>query len=131
MKKLLLSAALLTSLLAPAAYAQSACKGMSQSKCEADSACTWVSSFERKDGKVVNAFCRKAPGKKAGAAKQQGEKALNKAQGQGKQAADKAKGQAKKAGAKAEGKAKQAGAKAEGKAKKAAAKAEQKAKAAQ
>lgn len=120
MKKLLLSAALLTSLLAPAAYAQSACKGMSQSKCEADSACTWVSSFERKDGKVVNAFCRKAPGKKAGAAKQQGEKALNKAQGQ-----------AKKAGAKAEGKAKQAGAKAEGKAKKAAAKAEQKANAAQ
>ena len=47
--------ALLTSGQATAA---SQCKGLANATCTANSACGWVQSYERKDGKTVNAFCR-------------------------------------------------------------------------
>ena len=36
----------------------SQCKGLENSACASDNACSWVESYERKDGIKVNAFCR-------------------------------------------------------------------------
>ena len=38
--------------------AASQCKGLSNAACDANAACGWVQSYERKDGRTVNAFCR-------------------------------------------------------------------------
>jgi hypothetical protein len=39
-------------------HAASACKGKEQKICLTDADCSWVNSYERSDGKTVNAFCR-------------------------------------------------------------------------
>ena len=39
------------------------CKGMSKSKCESSSDCSWVKSYKTKAGKTVNAYCRTKSGK--------------------------------------------------------------------
>jgi hypothetical protein len=41
----------------------SSCKGLSQSKCSANAACSWVKSYKTKSGKKVDAYCRAKPGK--------------------------------------------------------------------
>ncbi|MEO0367732.1 MAG: hypothetical protein AAF197_02990 [Pseudomonadota bacterium] len=42
------------------------CKGQIESACVNASACSWVESYTRKDGREVNAFCRsKGKAKKA------------------------------------------------------------------
>ena len=38
--------------------AASACKGLDNKSCAEQSSCGWVQSYERKDGRTVNAFCR-------------------------------------------------------------------------
>lgn len=43
---------------APAAMAASSCKGLDQPACSADTACTWVAGYTRKDGVVVKDYCR-------------------------------------------------------------------------
>lgn len=51
------------------AEAQSPCKGLQQSACDADASCSWVKSFVTKAGRQVDAYCRKKPVRKASAAK--------------------------------------------------------------
>ena len=42
------------------------CKGKAETLCTQDTSCSWVSSYERKDGRVVKGFCRtKTKGLKA------------------------------------------------------------------
>jgi hypothetical protein len=41
------------------AVAQTACKGLTQSACVSAEACSWVKGFATKDGRKVEAFCRK------------------------------------------------------------------------
>lgn len=48
-----------------ATYAASQCKGIEQNTCSASSECTWVDSYERKDGRTVSAHCKSKPSKKA------------------------------------------------------------------
>jgi len=36
------------------------CKGKSASACSTDNSCSWVKSYKRKDGAMVNAYCRVA-----------------------------------------------------------------------
>lgn len=38
--------------------AQPACKGMVENACSTTNACTWVSSYERKNGVKINGYCR-------------------------------------------------------------------------
>ena len=40
-----------------------ACKSLEQQACSEDTSCTWVSSYERSDGRTVKAYCRSAPRK--------------------------------------------------------------------
>ena len=40
-----------------------ACKSLEQKACTEDASCTWVSSYERSDGRTVKAYCRSAPRK--------------------------------------------------------------------
>lgn len=48
------------------AMAASQCKGLANAACDANTACGWVQSYERKDGRTVKAFCRtKAKSSKA------------------------------------------------------------------
>ena len=51
----IIAVALLTSSQASAA---SQCKGLESASCSTNAACSWVQSYERKDGRTVNAFCR-------------------------------------------------------------------------
>jgi len=44
-------------------FADSPCKDLSKDKCEANSDCTWVSGYKRKDGTTVDPYCRAKPGK--------------------------------------------------------------------
>lgn len=62
-KKIHFSTALVASLLvaAPMAGAASQCKSLSQDACAANASCTWVDSYTRKDGREIQAYCRKAP----------------------------------------------------------------------
>ena len=39
------------------------CKGSIEKVCEANSDCSWVKPYTRKDGKAVKGFCRNKPGK--------------------------------------------------------------------
>jgi len=41
-----------------------ACKSLEHKACTEDASCSWVSSYQRSDGRSVRAHCRKAPGKK-------------------------------------------------------------------
>lgn len=50
---------------APLAGAASQCKGMPENACAGDSACTWVASYTRKDGRTVNGHCKLRRGKQA------------------------------------------------------------------
>ncbi len=52
---------------APAAAADSACKGLDQAACAAAAGCGWTNEYTRKDGKTVAGYCRKA-GKEGAAA---------------------------------------------------------------
>lgn len=58
--------ALLAGLLlaSSAVSAASPCKGMQESACTADSACTWVNGYTRKDGRAVSSHCKLKGGKK-------------------------------------------------------------------
>jgi len=51
--------------------AASECKGLDQTACSSNPACTWVSGYVRKDGKEVAAHC-KAKGAAKGAVKDAG-----------------------------------------------------------
>lgn len=47
---------------APAAQ----CKSLTQEACAATPDCRWVEGYTRRDGRRVNAYCRKAPRPKSG-----------------------------------------------------------------
>lgn len=57
---LVVSLATVLTAMSPA-NAASACKGLDNSACESQSACRWVESYERKDGRKVKGFCRAKP----------------------------------------------------------------------
>lgn len=38
--------------------AASACKGLETAECGARNSCSWVNSYQRKDGRSVKGFCR-------------------------------------------------------------------------
>ena len=62
------AALLLTaSFFAAAGAAQAACKGMPEAGCTGDAACSWVSSYTRKDGIAVDGYCRTRSGKRPAA----------------------------------------------------------------
>ncbi len=46
--------------------AASECKGLDQTACAANTACTWASGYVRKDGKEIAPYC-KSKGQKKGA----------------------------------------------------------------
>jgi hypothetical protein len=41
------------------------CKGLEKNQCESNDSCTWVDSYQRKDGVKVNGYCRNKGGKKS------------------------------------------------------------------
>lgn len=41
------------------------CKGLDSEACISQDSCSWVKGYERKDGKMVNAFCRSKAKQKA------------------------------------------------------------------
>jgi hypothetical protein len=41
------------------------CKGLEKNQCESNGSCTWVDSYQRKDGVKVNGYCRNKGGKKS------------------------------------------------------------------
>ena len=45
-------------------FAANTCKGLESSACDTSSSCRWVESYQRKDGRKVNAFCRSYSAKK-------------------------------------------------------------------
>lgn len=47
--------------LVPLSAAETQCKQMAQPECMAQSACSWVGGYVRKDGREVSAYCRNAP----------------------------------------------------------------------
>ena len=55
--------------LAGSAAADTACKGMSQSKCEGAAACVWVNGYTTKKGAKVDSYCRNKSSKKPDSAK--------------------------------------------------------------
>ena len=67
MKKILVSIQTilfaLSLILVGGVSADSKCKGLSESQCNGDGDCTWVSGYEQKDGDKVSAYCRAKPGK--------------------------------------------------------------------
>lgn len=63
MIKLILTTLLALGLFSTPAQAVSQCKGMPSAACGKAGNCTWVNSYKRKDGKKVNGYCRKKPGK--------------------------------------------------------------------
>ena len=55
----------LAALLASSAPAfASECKGLEQPRCESNESCSWVDSYQRKDGIKVAGHCRVKSGKK-------------------------------------------------------------------
>lgn len=50
-------------LFLPSAFAAD-CKGLSKSKCQSNSKCSWVDSYKTKAGKTVKGYCRAKPGEK-------------------------------------------------------------------
>ena len=49
--------------------ADSPCKGLEQTGCEAKGGCSWVKAYKTTKGRDVSAFCRKKPERKDAAAK--------------------------------------------------------------
>jgi hypothetical protein len=47
------------------AGAASHCKGMAETSCASDGACTWVQPYTRKDGREVRGHCKLARGKQS------------------------------------------------------------------
>ena len=45
-------------------FADSACKGLEKTPCEAKDTCNWVNGYKRKDGVQVSGHCRSSPKKK-------------------------------------------------------------------
>jgi hypothetical protein len=41
------------------------CKGMSETLCGETSTCTWIGTYTRSDGRVVNGYCRATSTKKS------------------------------------------------------------------
>ncbi|ESQ17219.1 MAG: hypothetical protein N838_23950 [Thiohalocapsa sp. PB-PSB1] len=62
------TAAALAILQAPASATD--CKGMEKKQCESNANCTWVDSYQRKDGIKVDGYCRGKGGKKSSSSKQ-------------------------------------------------------------
>lgn len=50
-------------LAGPAVAAQ--CKGLAKDPCAAETACSWVDGYTRKDGRTVSAHCKSRPAGKA------------------------------------------------------------------
>ncbi len=55
------------------------CKGASSTACSANSACTWVSGYTRKDGSKVRGYCRSKGKSGSTSSKRSSEKAEKKA----------------------------------------------------
>jgi len=53
---------LLVFFLAQGTASAASCKGLSKSKCGANSSCSWVGGYTTKKGVKVSAFCRNKPG---------------------------------------------------------------------
>jgi hypothetical protein len=51
---------------AVSAQAASTCKGSAQAACQANSSCSWVKGYTRKDGAKVSAHCKSKPKKSGG-----------------------------------------------------------------
>ena len=51
-------------LLASNATSAQQCSGLDEDNCIQASSCSWINSYERKDGRTVKAFCRAKPGTK-------------------------------------------------------------------
>jgi hypothetical protein len=47
------------------ATAAGQCKGMAETACLAQTQCSWVDGYTRKDGRAVSAHCKSKPSKKA------------------------------------------------------------------
>ena len=58
-----IAASLLMLLQTPISAAE--CKGMEKNQCESNGSCTWVDSYQRKDGIKVDGYCRNKGGKKS------------------------------------------------------------------
>jgi hypothetical protein len=58
-----IAATALMAMQGPASAAE--CKGLEKSKCESNGSCTWVDSYQRKDGAKVDGYCRNKGGKKS------------------------------------------------------------------
>ena len=67
----------LFTLTSGSAVAASACKGKSQSSCEAASDCSWIKGYKKKDGSKVSAYCRAKPGKSSGSSKKASSKSAS------------------------------------------------------
>lgn len=64
-KTVAVTALFIVSLFSASQAGAASCKGLEQAKCGAESSCSWVKGYERKDGRKVKAFCRtKASAKK-------------------------------------------------------------------
>ena len=50
-----------------AIQAASDCKGLEETTCAGNPACTWTKGYTRSDGKAVAAYCKAKAGNKAGA----------------------------------------------------------------
>lgn len=57
-KKITLVSGLTVFMLSMSVNAASQCKGLDSDSCAAEESCGWVESYTRKDGRVVNSFCR-------------------------------------------------------------------------
>ena len=44
-------------------FADSPCKGLSESSCNSNNDCTWVNGYKKDDGTKVDDYCRAKPGK--------------------------------------------------------------------
>lgn len=58
--------AIIFSAASVSSLAATECKTLSKDQCAKETAqCTWIESYERKDGKIVDAYCRAKPKKSA------------------------------------------------------------------
>lgn len=78
-KAVFLSGFLISMMLTGSANAASQCKGLENTACNSNNACSWVNEYERKDGRKVKGFCRtssrgkaKAVTKETGSQEQKG-----------------------------------------------------------
>lgn len=70
LRKLTIAGLIVSALSFSGQSVASNCKGLENTACGANTSCSWVGSYERKDGRKVNAFCRAKPaGKKSSASK--------------------------------------------------------------